>query len=173
MNIDFNKSLTFKQFETAFLEYYNNDVYNEILDMGTSFSCKIKDKIINTSPKYNAQISPKQKLHMVTDKLQTSCSKCAFYKNLVVINSVFNNDLFLEMLNRNNIDIELFIDLLNKTIILNKLTKKNFQNEYVENALNNINRHFGFDRSLLYILKIYELKILKDLELKDIHKKTK
>lgn len=163
MERNLNNIITFNNFYEMFLKFYNDGTYKNVLDEATYYSNKIKD--------YNSRsfevLPPKRKVRMVAEKLRTRNNENSFYKLLVTINAIFDQDTFHTLLETHSINTTFFTDSLNNFILFNKITKQDLilKDDHIKNTLDLIDKYYSFDNYQLYIFKLYEIEALKKIEL--------
>lgn len=163
MERNLNNIITFNNFYEMFLKFYNDDTYKKVLEESNYYNNKIKDKM-----NYNDLIlSPKRKLRMVSEKLRTRSNEDSFYKLLVIINSIFDQDTFHNLLESHFINTSFFTESLNNFILFNKITKKDLilEDGYLKDTLDLIEKYYSLNNYQLYIFKLYEIEALKKIEL--------
>lgn len=150
-------NISYKTFENNFLSLYNNNIYDEIYPKVQYTKYKLH---------YFGYVDSETILSRVRYELKNE--KSNFIKHLIIINVLFDNNKFLEILDNYNISINELVKTFDKAYLLEKLTNKKAENEDINNFFEIMTRYYGIKSNSVYILKLYELKALKDLENKKI-----
>lgn len=172
--------ITFEQFETIYLGFYYSEEYQEIINKSLYYKNTIN--YINNSSDYRVhiikQLKPSKKMFLLKNGLRNEKSKykTGFYKTLIVINTLFDNEVFMNLLNNHHIDTTILTKEISKAILLKKISReeslKIISDEDITSILKPLNDYYGYNNYHLYMFKIYELMVLKRLQ-KEPEKKTK
>lgn len=155
-------NISYKTFENNFLSLYNNNIYDEIYPK-VQYT---KYKLHHFGYDFVHKVDSETILSKVRYELKNE--KSNFIKHLIIINVLFDNNKFLEILDNYNISINELVKKFDKAYLLEKLTNKKAENEDINSFFEIMTRYYGIKSNNVYILKLYELKALKDLENKKI-----
>lgn len=173
--------ITFDQFEEIYLKFYYSEEYSEIINKGLYYKNAINT--INKASDYQSHViyllKPKEKINFLRNRLINDKSKnhTNFYKTLIIINTLFDNEALENLLMRYHIDVNILTYSINNAINMKKIlgdekSHEIISDEDITRILKPINDYYGYNNNSLYIFKIYELMVLKKLQ-KEPAKKTK
>ena len=159
-----NNVMFYSNFEKTFKKIYESDEYNRI---GIMCDC-IKDKIKQTE-------LYRSSMQQITGYLEYYLrnEKNSFIKMLVIIDSLIShNDMFERILERQNIDTNEFVQMIDKHLLMNRLNRQSEYEENINKVLNSLKKAYHVDGNEFYIYKIYEIHTLKQIELEKNKQKT-